>query len=249
MCTVRSLCPCLISLSRNIITNQHITTNLVTAKQKLTMTADDGIQSIVTEEIDEEQVKTEEEDHDDPVLEMPCIAKDITSANEAKEEGNNYFRKKDFDSAISSYSRAITLCPTGDDHKELLSVFLGNRAAAYFSVDEFDCVIDDCTASLELNPIYVKVLMRRSQAYEKLTRPEDALVGKYKIAAVEVQCYEHHFFPPVGFITLCKMNDILRHLKIYCQSQLCTASPRIRYHSHCKAKKRTSIFLIYYCNN
>ena len=141
------------------------------------MTTDDSIQSIVSEEREEEQVTTEEVDNE-PISEMPCIAKDITLANEAKEEGNNYFRTKDFDSAISSYSRAITLCPTGDDHKELLSVFLGNRAAAYFSVDEFDCVVDDCTASLELNPNYVKVLMRRSQAYEKLTRPEDALVGK-----------------------------------------------------------------------
>ena len=180
--------------------NKEVTpTNLVIAKQKLTMTSDDGIQSIVTEEIGEEQVKTEEEDHD-PVLEMPCIEKDITLANDAKEEGNGFFRTKDFDSAISSYSRAITLCPIGDDHKELLSVFLGNRAAAYFSVDEFDCVIDDCTASLELNPIYVKVLMRRSQAYEKLTRPEDALVGKCKSAAVEVQYYKHHILSPAGFI-------------------------------------------------
>lgn len=131
---------------------------------------------IETEGAEEELMKTEEEDND-PVSEMPCIAKDITLANEAKEEGNNFFRTKDFDSAISSYSRAITLCPIGDDYKEVLSVFLGNRAAAYFSVDEFDCVVDDCTASLELNSNYVKVLMRRSQAYEKLTRPEDALVG------------------------------------------------------------------------
>ena len=220
-------------LFHNITTDHNIPINLVIAKQKLIMTTDDGIQSIVTEEIDEEQVKTEEED-DDPVLEMPGIAKDITLANEAKEEGNNYFRIKDFDSAISSYSRAITLCPIGDDHKELLSVFLGNRAAAYFSVDEFDCVIDDCTASLDLNPIYVKVLMRRSQAYEKLTRPEDALVGKYKIAAVEVQYYKHRFFPPVGFNILCKMHDTLRYWKLYCQSQICIASPRIRYHSHSK---------------
>ena len=112
------------------------------------MNTDDSIQSTVTEDIDEEQVKIEEEDND-PISEMPCIAKDITLANEAKEEGNSYFRTKAFDSAIACYSKAITLCPIGDDHKELLSVFLGNRDAAYFSVDEFDCVIDDCTASLE----------------------------------------------------------------------------------------------------
>jgi tetratricopeptide (TPR) repeat protein len=145
------------------------------ASMQSTATDDKG-EIIETVEGEEELMKTEDEE-DDPVSEMPCIAKDITLANEAKEEGNNFFRTKDFDSAISSYSRAITLCPIDDDYKEVLSVFLGNRAAAYFSVDEFDCVVDDCTSSLELNSNYVKVLMRRSQAYEKLTRPEDALVG------------------------------------------------------------------------
>jgi tetratricopeptide (TPR) repeat protein len=156
----------------------------------------EGAELMKTEEGEgegEELLKTEEED-DDPVSEMPCIAKDITLANEAKEEGNNFFRTKDFDSAISSYSRAITLCPIGDDYKEVLSVFLGNRAAAYFSVDEFDCVVDDCTASLELNSNYVKVLMRRSQAYEKLTRPEDALVGTCKMTAIDQPIYKHNFF-------------------------------------------------------
>lgn len=175
-----------------------------TKPQNLRTSADAGMQStahdakdgeiIETEEGEgEELIKTEEEDND-PVSEMPCTAKDITLANEAKEEGNNFFRTKDFDSAISSYSRAITLCPIGDDYKEVLSVFLGNRAAAYFSVDEFDCVVDDCAASLELNSNYVKVLMRRSQAYEKLTRPEDALVGTWKMTAIGRPNYKRSYF-------------------------------------------------------
>jgi tetratricopeptide (TPR) repeat protein len=119
-----------------------------------------------------------DDEYDNSCSDLPHVEKDIALANEAKEEGNNYFRSKDYDNAISSYSRAVNLCPVDDENKEALSVFLGNRAAAYFSVDEFDCVIDDCNASLELKSDYVKVLMRRSQAYEKLTRPEDALVGE-----------------------------------------------------------------------
>lgn len=119
-----------------------------------------------------------DDEYDNSCSDLPHVEKDIALANEAKEDGNNYFRSKDYDNAISSYSRAVNLCPVDDENKEALSIFLGNRAAAYFSVDEFDCVIDDCTASLELKPDYVKVLMRRSQAYEKLTRPEDALVGE-----------------------------------------------------------------------
>lgn len=123
------------------------------------------------------------------------IEKDILLANLAKEEGNGYFRTKDYDSAIASYSRAVVLCPTDDEHKENLSVFLGNRAAAYFSVDEYECVVDDCTSSLELKADYVKVLMRRSQAYEKLTRPEDALVGMiFMCAPYDIPLCQYHFY-------------------------------------------------------
>lgn len=127
----------------------------------------EDIEKIV--KFDDEQENSCSETHE--------IEKDILLANLAKEEGNGFFRAMDYDSAISSYSRAVAFCPTDDEHKENLSVFLGNRAAAYFSVDEYECVIDDCTSALELKPDYIKVLMRRSQAYEKLTRPEDALVG------------------------------------------------------------------------
>jgi tetratricopeptide (TPR) repeat protein len=133
-----------------------------------------------------------DDEYDNSCSDLPHVEKDIALANEAKEEGNSYFRSKDYDNAISSYSRAVNLCPVDDENKESLSVFLGNRAAAYFSVGEFDCVIDDCTASLELKPDYVKVLMRRSQAYEKLTRPEDALVGE--IFYPYLFCWMSYFF-------------------------------------------------------
>jgi tetratricopeptide (TPR) repeat protein len=113
------------------------------------------------------------------------IEKSLEAANVSKEEGNNYFRMKDYDGAISSYSSAITLCPTDDENKVSLSVFYGNRAAAYFSVEEYECVVDDCSSSLEINGDYVKVLMRRSQAYEKLTKPEDALIDAKKVLELD----------------------------------------------------------------
>lgn len=113
------------------------------------------------------------------------IEKSLEAANVSKEEGNNYFRMKDYDGAISSYSSAITLCPTDDENKESMSVFYGNRAAAYFSVEEYECVVDDCSSSLEINGDYIKVLMRRSQAYEKLTKPEDALVDAKKVLELD----------------------------------------------------------------
>ena len=145
-------------------------------------------------------------DHTDgDVIDLPAVAssssssssgivveKSIVLANEAKEEGNSCFRVKDYDNAIAMYSRAIVLCPTDDEHKDTLAVFYGNRAAAYFSVDEYECVVDDCAGALELKPDYVKVLMRRSQAYEKLGKVDDALADARKAKELDPA------FPKIG---------------------------------------------------
>ena len=126
---------------------------------------------------------------DDDIVEISSSSvtaeKNLVHANEAKEEGNSCFRVKDYDNAISMYSRAIVLCPTDDEHKETLAVFYGNRAAAYFAVDEYECVVDDCCSALVLNADYVKVLMRRSQAYEKLSKQEDALADAKKVMELD----------------------------------------------------------------
>jgi len=113
--------------------------------------------------------------------------KDIKLASAYKEEGNELYRNQDYDGSIGThslahsptysltyspthspthsptekYSFAILHCP--NDDVENKAVFLGNRAAAYHSIEEYRQVVDDCTAALELKPDYIKVLYRRSQ--------------------------------------------------------------------------------------
>lgn len=106
-----------------------------------------------------------------------AYVKDLAKAIEAKEEGNNYFRNKDYDEALESYSRAITFCPEDDENKEILATFYGNRSAAYASIEEYELVVEDCTAALALKPDYVKVIARRMLANEKLEKYEEALSG------------------------------------------------------------------------
>jgi import receptor subunit TOM70 len=103
--------------------------------------------------------------------------KDINAALEAKESGNNFFRVKDYDRAIDEYSRAIECCPETDEHKEVLAVLLGNRAACYSAEEDWELVVEDCNRSIVLKADYVKVLLRRSQALEKLEKLEEALSG------------------------------------------------------------------------
>lgn len=114
------------------------------------------------------------------------------TAAKYKEEGNQHFRNQQFEDAERSYSRcvyltilkclshkrvtrAIQTCPA--EFVEDLAVYLGNRAACYASMGEHALVIDDCSAALEKKPDYGKVLVRRSQAFEKLDKIDEALAG------------------------------------------------------------------------
>lgn len=103
--------------------------------------------------------------------------RDIDEALKAKEDGNNFFREKDYERANEMYSRAIYMCPLDDDHAEQMAVFYGNRSACYSATLEFDLVVADCSNALKLNENYLKVLMRRCQAYESLEKYDDAISG------------------------------------------------------------------------
>jgi len=92
--------------------------------------------------------------------------KDIKLALAYKEEGNDLYRSQDYDGSVEKYSLAILHCP--NDDVESKAIFLGNRAAAYYSIEEYRQVVDDCTAALELKPDYVKVLHRRAQVYNHI---------------------------------------------------------------------------------
>jgi len=57
------------------------------------------------------------------------------------------------------------------------SVFYGNRSACYFALEEYLSAIEDCTKALEYNENYSKVLMRRCQSYERLSKFDEAIKG------------------------------------------------------------------------
>lgn len=43
---------------------------------------------------------------------------------------------------------------------------------------KYDETAKECSKALELNPSYVKALLRRGEAYEKLERYEEAISGE-----------------------------------------------------------------------
>lgn len=97
----------------------------------------------------------------------------LQKAQKYKNAGNVYFKMGKYDEAIARYNKAIDVCPK--EKAEDLATFYQNRAAAYEQLKKYSAVKADCTKALELNPRYVKALLRRGRALEQMDELEAAL--------------------------------------------------------------------------
>lgn len=89
-------------------------------------------------------------------------------AAKLKALGNKAYGSKDYNKAIGLYSKAL-LCKQDP-------VFYSNRAACYNALSDWDQVIGDTTAAINLEPTYVKALNRRANAYEQVNLNSEALL-------------------------------------------------------------------------
>ena len=85
-----------------------------------------------------------------------------------KDAGNKAYGSKNYNEAIELYRKAILCRPD--------PIFYSNRAACYNALGDWEKVVDDTTAALELNNEYVKALNRRANAYEHLDKNSEALL-------------------------------------------------------------------------
>ncbi|KAI4898101.1 hypothetical protein NFI96_001765 [Prochilodus magdalenae] len=99
-----------------------------------------------------------------------------------KNEGNQLFKNGQFGDALEKYTQAITgFTEAGIDSPEDLCILYSNRAACYLKDGNSSDCITDCTRALELQPFFLKALLRRAMAYESLERYRKAYVD-YKTA-------------------------------------------------------------------
>ena len=89
-------------------------------------------------------------------------------AAKLKDRGNAAYKKSDFDTAAYLYTQAI-ICKQDP-------VYYSNRAACWSAKKEYEKVVEDATAALNLDWQYVKALNRRATAYEHLQHFSQALL-------------------------------------------------------------------------
>eukprot|EP01129_Flabellula_baltica_P008219 TRINITY_DN3243_c0_g2_i1.p1 TRINITY_DN3243_c0_g2~~TRINITY_DN3243_c0_g2_i1.p1 ORF type:complete len:164 (-),score=35.32 TRINITY_DN3243_c0_g2_i1:243-713(-) len=95
-------------------------------------------------------------------------------ATHFKTEGNKAFGDGFYDQAIDCYTQALECLPK--DHS-MRAIILGNRAAAFIKLEDWDNGLEDCNGSLKIDPDYVKVLNRRAIVSEALENYSQAKAG------------------------------------------------------------------------
>uniref|UniRef100_A0A8C1HA43 Tetratricopeptide repeat protein 1 n=1 Tax=Cyprinus carpio carpio TaxID=630221 RepID=A0A8C1HA43_CYPCA len=92
---------------------------------------------------------------------------------ELKEKGNTQFKSGEHVEAEESYTAALKVCPVCYGKER--SILFSNRAAARLHQDKKDSAISDCSKAIELNPNYVRAILRRAELYEKTDKLDEAL--------------------------------------------------------------------------
>ena len=92
----------------------------------------------------------------------------MTSAEEFKVQGNEAFKKGEYDKAIGLYQKAIELDP--QNH-----VLYSNKSGALINVGKFQEALDDSEQCLKLSPQFSKGYQRKGTALENLGKTEEAL--------------------------------------------------------------------------
>ncbi|KAF4136398.1 Tetratricopeptide repeat [Phytophthora infestans] len=99
----------------------------------------------------------------------------VKRASGAKELGNKFFSRGSYLDAIECYTTALKLCPADEEYAYNRAVYFSNRAACLMRLGRTEESVDDCTQAVTLSPTYVKALLRRAEAFEKLDKLEEAL--------------------------------------------------------------------------
>ncbi|CAN9094446.1 unnamed protein product [Alternaria alternata] len=103
---------------------------------------------------------------------------------EYQEIGRSYYKLKQYEKALETFSKGIESCPTAElyDH----------RAATYDKLGNFNAAVKDGREMIRLNKKDVKGYLRTASVLEKMEKPETAL-GIYKYGMKNVPVSDKNF--------------------------------------------------------
>ncbi|KAJ7979560.1 Tetratricopeptide repeat protein 1 [Quillaja saponaria] len=111
--------------------------------------------------------------------------KALEQANDEKLEGNKLFGDGQYEEALFKYELALQVAPEIPSSVGLRSICHSNRGVCFLKLGKYADSIKECSKALELNPTYIRALMRRGEAHEKLEHFEEAISDMKKILEVD----------------------------------------------------------------
>ncbi|PIA59746.1 hypothetical protein AQUCO_00400563v1 [Aquilegia coerulea] len=105
-------------------------------------------------------------------------SKNIETALDLKQKGNNCFTSGNYDKALSFYTQALRFAPMNDayeDEKNLVSILYINRASTLHKMGLLMECVRDCDRAIEISPSYAKAWYRRGKANASLESYKDAV--------------------------------------------------------------------------
>ncbi|RHY90897.1 hypothetical protein DYB31_000551 [Aphanomyces astaci] len=91
---------------------------------------------------------------------------------------NDAFKRGDYSRAELLYTKALSL---DDNHRRYNASILGNRAAAYMALNQYDKAIKDCNAALQYHPVYFKCYYTQNH-YKESVADFDEYMAKATVA-------------------------------------------------------------------
>ncbi|XP_066310484.1 uncharacterized protein [Miscanthus floridulus] len=127
----------------------------------------------------------EEEAFEDALTDEQLREKARSQANDAKAEGNKLFGAGQYEEALSQYEMALQIAAELESSEDIRAACHSNRAVCFLKLGKHDETIKECTKALELNPTYLKALLRRAEAHEKLEHYDEAIADMKKVIEVD----------------------------------------------------------------
>ncbi|XP_077216202.1 uncharacterized protein LOC143850825 [Tasmannia lanceolata] len=126
-----------------------------------------------------------EDSYEDVLTDDQLKQRALNQANDAKAEGNKLFGAGQYEDALSQYALALQFAPEVPSSSEIRSICHANRAICFSKLGRYEDTIKECTKALELNPPYLKALIRRGEAHEKLEHFEEAIADMKRILGLD----------------------------------------------------------------
>ena len=100
-----------------------------------------------------------------------------------KGEGNNLFKESKYLDAMKMYTNALNTCPL--KFQQDRAILFANRAAAKINLDKKEEAVLDCNKAIDLDPNYLKAILRRAQLHRTLDNLDRSLEDYKKVMELD----------------------------------------------------------------